>query len=312
MPAFVSTVLSSGAAVLLLAAATAPSVRLGGERNVVPYDDPHGAAKARLVARINDERRRAGVRPVAYSTRAAHAGDLFCRDSIARDSSGHWDLDGRAPYLRWALAGGVDAHAENFAAKWRSPGPITEPVADLLLEAHAAFMEERPPSDGHRRTVLDPEWTHVGIGLALSGGQFRMTEEFVGQKLDWVELPIRPSAAGTVVPFAAKLPPGWNLLSVGIAFEPRPSPISRAEAARRGGYETPRPYRQIRPYAPYGGTWGDGVRGDFSAPPAGGEFRVKVPLERGPGSYWVMVFAGAGQVIGRPLPPVTLARIEAE
>jgi len=303
---------SLAAAALLLAAPAPPAIRLGGERNVVPYADPFAGEKGRLVARINEERLRAGVRPVAYSTRAAAAGDLYCRDAAARGSLGHWDLDGRSPYLRWALAGGVDAHAENFASKSRSPGPLTEPVADLLLEAHEAFMAERPPLDGHRRSVLDPAWTHVGIGAALSGKEFRMTEEFVAQELDWVELPGCPLAAGSAPFFAAKLRRGWNLLSIGVAFEPAPQPISRAEAARRGKYELPRPYRSIRPWAPPGEEWADGVKGTFRAPPEGGEFRVNVPLDRGPGSYWVMVFAGPGEVTGRSLAPVTLARIEAE
>ena len=28
-------------------------------------------------------------------------------------------------------------------------------------------MEEKPPADGHRRTILDPEATHVGVGYAI-------------------------------------------------------------------------------------------------------------------------------------------------
>ena len=40
------------------------------------------------------------------------------------------------------------------------------------------MMAEKPPDDGHRQAILDPLWTHVGIGVALEGGEFRMTEEF--------------------------------------------------------------------------------------------------------------------------------------
>ena len=29
------------------------------------------------------------------------------------------------------------------------------------------MMAEKPPDDGHRRAILDPLWTHVGIGVAL-------------------------------------------------------------------------------------------------------------------------------------------------
>ena len=297
--------------VLGAASSTSPAVaRHEGGRNVVPYDDPHSRAKAALLARINQDRRGAGLLPVAYSTRAARAGDRFCRDSVEQDFHGHWDLDGRSPYLRWSLAGGIDAHAENFASKTRSPGPLMEPLEEILLEAHAAFMAERPPADGHRRTILDPRWTHVGIGAALSGGRFRMTEEFVDQVMAWVELPSGPVPAGKEADFAAKLPPGWNLLAVGIAWEPPPLPISRAEAGRRGSYTLPEPSKMLRPYAPRGGMWSDGSRGDFAAPPTGGLFRLKLLLDRRPGSTWVMVYAGPGEVTGKPISAMTLARIE--
>ncbi len=44
------------------------------------------------------------------------------------------------------------------------------------LEAHAGFMAAEPPGDLHRRNVLAPGATHVGIGLFLSERQFRLVE----------------------------------------------------------------------------------------------------------------------------------------
>ena len=80
---------------------------------------------------------------------------------------GHWDLSGRAPYDRYADAGGVDWSGENFSGTLRRGDPFhADELVGLLLEAHARMMAERPPADGHRRTVLDPDWTHVGFGAA--------------------------------------------------------------------------------------------------------------------------------------------------
>lgn len=311
-PAVAFLLLFAGAAAsLALRPADVRVVRLGSDRNTPPYSEPWAREKAILLARINGQRREAGVRPLAYCTRAARAGDLFCREAAEKEFSGHWDLEGRPPYLRWALAGGVDAHAENFSSRTRTPGPLDEPMENLLLDAHARFMAERPPHDGHRRTVLDPAFTCVGIGAAIRGGEFRMTEEFVRQALDWVEIPYGPVPAGTAAPFAARMPIGWNVAAVEVGFEPPPRPMTREENARREAYPLPEAYRKLRAFAPSGSVWTDGTRGDFAVA-TGGILRLSIPLDRGRGSYWLLVYAGEGNVIGRSLTPVTLARVVAE
>lgn len=290
--------------------AKVPTVLHGAGRQALAYREPYETEKAELLATINAERARAGAGPVAYSLRAARAGDLFCLDAATRDSVGHWDLDGRPPYLRYALAGGVDAHAENFASQSQHPGPITTPVGELLLAAHARFMAEKPPDDGHRKTVLDPQWTHVGIGAALVGGEFRMTEEYVREVLEWVEVPAGPVGAGGTAPFGAKLPPGWNVGGVEVSYEPPPKPITRSQAARRGAYGYPEAALRLRPVPPVGTRYPEGDRGEFSVS-ASGFFRLLVPLASGPGSYYVHVYAAQGPAFGVRLTSVSAARIEA-
>jgi hypothetical protein len=49
------------------------------------------------------------------------------------------------------------------------------------LEAHAGFMAAEPPGDLHRRNVLSPGATHVGIGLCLTDKQFRLVEVFASR-----------------------------------------------------------------------------------------------------------------------------------
>lgn len=291
-------------------AAKVPTVLHRAGRQALPYREPYAMEKAELLATINAERAKAGAPPLAYSPRAAKAGDLYCLDAATRGSVGHWDLDGRPPYLRFALAGGVDAHAENFASQSQQPGPLTTPVRELLQAAHARFMAERPPDDGHRRTVLDPQWTHVGVGAALVGGEFRMTEEFVREVLEWVEVPAGPLLAGAFAPFGAKLPPGWNVGGVEVSYEPAPGPISRAEAARRGAYGYPETVLRLRPTPPVGTRYPEGDRGAFSVS-ASGTFRLLVPLASGPGSYYVHVYAAQGPAFGVRLTSVSAARIEA-
>ncbi len=290
--------------------ARVPVVRFGADRLELPYDEPYAFEKRILLRKINQERQEAGLGQLRYSPRAARTGDLFCRDAAERAYSGHWDLEGRAPYLRWAEAGGVDEHAENAASESHSPPPVTDPAADLALRVHARMMAETPPDDGHRRAVLNPGWTHVGIGLAVVGGEFRMTEEYARQMMDWVEIPAGPLRAGAVAPFAAKLPPGWNVAIVEIRFEPPPRPMSRLQVGARRTYGLPPAIRRILPVPGQGLLWESGETGEFEVTPSG-EFRVGVPLDHGPGDYYVLIYPSRG-IGGKGLTPCTAARIRAE
>ncbi len=290
--------------------ARVPVIRLGSERLELPYDDPYIREKRVLLRKINQERVEAGLARLEYSSRAAKAGDLFCREAAAKSFAGHWDLEGRAPYLRWAEMGGVDRHAENSASQTTEPGPITDLPLDILLRLHARMMAERPPDDGHRRTVLNPDWTHVGIGLALAGSEFRMTEEYVQQLMEWVEIPTGPVPANAVAPFAGRPSVGWNVAIVEIRYEAPPRPMSRPQISARRSYSLPPLVRRILPIPGPGLIWESGEKGSFPVAP-NGEFRLGIPLDRGPGDYYVVVYPSRGAG-GRGLTPCTAARIRAK
>jgi hypothetical protein len=285
-------------------------VRRGPDRAAPSYAERFPEAKARLLARLNGERRAAGARPVAYDLLAARVGDAFCLDSARTRSAGHWDTAGRPPYLRWGLAGGVDYHAENFGSITRTGANVEETeVPALLLHAHAEMMAEVPPGDGHRRTVLDPEWTHVGIGAAALGGEFRMTEEFSRHVVEWAEVPAEPLPAGARASFAVKLPARWVLASIEVAFEAPARPMSREEIARRGAYAYPRASQSFLARAPGYTQYPDGSRGEIDL--VRGVVRADIPLLSGPGNYYVFVYAAPGSVAGRMLSPLTAALIQA-
>jgi uncharacterized protein YkwD len=298
------------AAVPLAGAREAPPLRVVMSRLAPDYAERVPGAKAELLRIINEERQAHGVPPLAYDLLGAKVGDEFCDDAARNRTIGHWDLAGRAPYLRWALAGGIDHHAQNFAAESRRGYEFTEPAAELLKTMHAAFMAEKPPDDGHRRTVLDPIWTHVGIGYAVVGGEMRMTEEYSRRVLEWAELPPGPVKAGSSTPVAFKLPPGWNVGSVEVAYEEFPKPMSRAEISARGSYGLPAGRRTLHPFPPVGTRWASGEPGDFRSSVTG-RIKLKVSLDRGPGHYFLVVFAVQGTVHGKKLYPVAAPMVTA-
>lgn len=286
-----------------------PTIRLGPERLRVPYDDPRAADKRVLLERINRDRAAHGVAPVGLDPRAALVGDLFCLDGALSSAWGHWDLAGRAPYVRWGLAGGADFHAQNTVALSVSSGRLDAPVAELLVQAHESMMAEEPPLDGHRRTILDPRWTHVGIGAGMAGGQFRMSQEFTRVAFDWIEVPAAPVRAGERAWFAGRPLAGWQVGLIEVRFEPPPRPLSRAQAVARGSYGYPEEVLRVRPPAP----------GPFGQAPERSEVRVRrdgsiafpFRLERGPGYYFVLCYLLGGGGESELMTPATAAMVTA-
>jgi uncharacterized protein YkwD len=286
-------------------------VRYGPDRDEVGYAERAPAAKRRLLRRINSDRRATGAPPLEYDLLAGKVGDSFCADAAAGNFSGHWDRAGRPPYLRWALAGGIDFTAENVGSVSRvGGGDIQEgEIGALLLFSHEQMMAERPPDDGHRRVILDPKWTHVGIGVAWAGGEFRMTEEFVRRVAEWIELPAGPLPAGSSATLRAKLPKGWSVGVIEVNFEPHPLPLTRKEVLRRGSYSLPKAYKQLYPLLTGPARYAGGGSGDFTV--SHGLVTALIPLPDSPGSCFAVLYAEKGEAsAGRTLWPIAVARFE--
>lgn len=158
-------------------------------------DDPYYGTRQAVVAQINRDRTANGVGPVEFDALASRVGDQHCQEMAARQYLSHWNLQGHLPYHRYHFAGGRDHVQENASRVTvfsTDPSPIPtrpEEILPQLLEAHARMMDEKPPLDGHRKNILDPAHTHVGIGLAVVGGELTMTQLFVNRYVRLQELP---------------------------------------------------------------------------------------------------------------------------
>jgi uncharacterized protein YkwD len=287
-----------------------PMQRHGPDRTAIPYDEPRADDKRALFERINRDRSRNGVPPVQYEPRAALVGDRYCLDSAAAGFIGHFDLQGRAPYVRWGLAGGVDFHAQNAASVSITSGPFPRPVRDLLLESHDSMMGEVPPADGHRRTILDPSFTHVGIGVAEAGRELRMTEEFTRVAFEWIETPAGPLRAGQKAVFEGKPLKGWRVGLVEIRFEPPPRPLTVLEIRQRPAYSYPDVIRSLVPAAsvPFG--YLPSRRGDFFVD-KDGSFSIRFALDAGPGHYFVLCYLRPERDTTASMGPATAAMVTA-
>jgi uncharacterized protein YkwD len=215
-----------------------------------PGDRPQGTLKVGVFARINRDRITAGLLPVAWDEAASRVADAFCAQQVREASRGHFLMDGIPPYARTAFAGVFGAQSENSVSWVTNASFFTETPLQLALDGHREMMAEKPPQDGHRRTILDPDATHVGVGYASAHGRFQMAQEFLTRGLERLTLGRRDSSR-MVLRFEGKPVPNSRLVFVTIAREPLPTALTREEASARTSYSYPLPWLA---YVPEGNT----------------------------------------------------------
>jgi hypothetical protein len=218
----------------------APALTSPVEDSVPPADArPTDPVKAAVFDRINRDRTAAGLPTVAWDDGVSRVADAFCANQIRENTSGHYLTDGLPPYARTSFAGVFGMQFEN-SVTWKTTGSSFEdPAETLALEGHASMLAEKPPYDGHRRTILDPDATHVGVGYALSQGEFRMAQEFLVRHLAWLRLEQLSPASSMVLVRGAPVA-GRRLQFVTIGWEPVPRELTRAEANGRTSYSYPK------------------------------------------------------------------------
>ena len=107
-----------------------------------------------MLALLNDERTRAGLRPLKHDPELTPVARAHSRDMFARGYFSHVSPEGRglAERMRQGRVTYLNA-GENLA------------LARTLGGAHQGLMD----SPGHRANILRPQFARVGIGV-LDGG----------------------------------------------------------------------------------------------------------------------------------------------
>jgi hypothetical protein len=204
-----------------LQAADAAETRLADFR-----DSPDVLAlKWKLLAVINDNRQQAKAAPVAFDILASRIANKQCQEAAQNHYYGSWDMAGETPYIRYGLAGGADHVLENAAAEREASDFDPTKLGDYMMDAHKRFMAEKAPKDSNKQNVINQWHTHVGIGAAIVGNEFRFSEEFIDRYFTTLEY---PSSVTPGQKFTIHAVPTAGLYSyVLVAFyQPFPKPMS--------------------------------------------------------------------------------------
>ncbi|MET8686086.1 CAP domain-containing protein [Streptomyces sp. NPDC004732] len=126
-------------------------------------ESDESTAEAAVLTLVNQERAKAGCRPLRADDRlAALAGD-FSADMAARDFFDHTDPDGATPWDRAEKAGIKNLGGENIARGQANAQSVMD-----------AWMN----SAGHRANILNCDYKTLGVGAHFAPGGPWWTQDF--------------------------------------------------------------------------------------------------------------------------------------
>ncbi len=118
-----------------------------------------------------------GRGPLQWHPQLAHAARLHATDMLERRYVAHATPEGLTVAQR------LDRSRISYLACGENIGVIYGPASHGqrgVYEVHRAFMNQPRRLTNHRGNILNPVWTHVGIGVAYAPeGQIIVTENFI-------------------------------------------------------------------------------------------------------------------------------------
>lgn len=100
----------------------------------------------------------------------------------------HWDTNGYKPYIRYTMAGGQGAVAENCAWQYSS-GPFD--IKETIKSLEWSMMYDDAEWDwGHRDNILNPFHNKVNIGIAYDDHNLYFVQDFENDYIRWSTMSI--------------------------------------------------------------------------------------------------------------------------
>lgn len=268
-----------------------PLLLLG--QGTVPADNLRDL-RLRVVEEINRDRQAAGLPPVEFSDELSRAADAHCSEMLRDGYANHWNRAGWKPYMRYSVVGIRDFTDENVWSLW-STGLDTSPesVWKEILAGHRSFMSERPPHDGHRRSILSPRQSRAGIGLAFDRQGIRLIEVFGARYADLRPLPSRATLRDNLTIEGQITNPTVRLFGVAIYYEPLPQRMFLQDLKEPHSYGLPEEHLMERLQLE-NGQYSDGSAGTIHSDAAE---HFSLPLKfwkKMPGVYTVGVWVREG------------------
>lgn len=152
-------------------------------QNIFPKAPSHDELVNYTLWLINSDRQQNGLQNVSLSS--VDSGQQHANDMLKNNYFSHWDTQGYKPYMRYTLAGGKGAVAENCAAQLGSYFNLK----DALKQIEWNMMYDDASSKwGHKDNILDPTHNKVSIGIAYDRNNIYLVQDFENDLVSWTIL----------------------------------------------------------------------------------------------------------------------------
>jgi uncharacterized protein YkwD len=286
---------------------------------VAPGQPWRGEREA-VVAQINAAREELGLPALRYDRLLERVGDAHCAILLAEGGDGHFSRSGVPPYLRWLLAGGHGFHVENVGAYSTTGRIATSQLGGILARSVTGMLDEVPPADGHRRALLGPWVTHIGVGLAWQDGTVRMTHELATEVTSAWTAPPEVALPRTKVQLSGRLPKPWEPAAAELLWEGLPHTLTDDQLRAIRSYAYPPRRTMVYANRPTSGEATSSPRGGWDAAGPGaapfetdrrGNFWYRWTTGSQDGVEIVLVWARHGRA-GRYVPVAASATVVVE
>ena len=251
-------------------------------------------AREQLLRMVNKERATAGLGELELDDLACQVASRHAAEMVKLNFLSHWGADGRKPYHRYSFAGGTAAVQENASAAEDIQSISSNGVLQALHDMHQSMINEVPPNDGHRKTILFPQHTHVGFGMALQGYSLRLDELYVGRYVDIDPIPRQVRPKSSVLLSGKLLFRKHNLSGAHLYYEPLPTPPEISWLRELRSYGMPGVKKALYPRLPEPYRYSDGTNGTIDVERSG-RFRVSISLAKRPGINTIMLWLREGE-----------------
>jgi len=171
---------------------------------------------------INSDRAALGIQNVSFSE--VNSAQRHADDMLKYDFFSHWDTSGYKPYMRYTLAGGKGAVAENIAA-FTQGAPSDVKKALKTLEWNM-INDDAEWNWGHRDNILDGFHNKVSIGISYDENHVYFVQDLVNEYIQWS----MSSAAQTgEVALVGSLSKSVSLSQINIFYDSLPSNLTANE-----------------------------------------------------------------------------------
>jgi hypothetical protein len=186
--------------------------------NLSPTSYTHEELVDYALTLINLDRSSRGLSNVSLSP--IDSGQIQADDMFRHGFFSHWGTDGSKPYMRYTLAGGKGAVAENIAAYLEgSPSDLRTALRDLEFNM---MYDDSASNWGHRDNILNSFHNEVSIGISHGNNQLYFVEDFIDDYVNWSTFTITQNQVTLVGSLSRQV----SLSQVNIFYDSLPSNLT--------------------------------------------------------------------------------------